>query len=332
VLPLFRRFPALERLPRAALGEYPTPVERVTGIEAAGELWLKRDDLDAPAFGGNKVRALEFLLGGVRPGDEVLTIGGEGSTHVLTTAALAARLGARTRAIRWPHEMNPTSRQVAARASLLCASLTTVPTPIHAVVRSLIERRSRVRWVPFGGTSPLGMLGHVNAGLELAEQVACGELPAPTRVVVPLGSGGTAAGLALGLAIAGLDATIAAVRVAPRIVTGRRRVLRLARTTSAFIERLTGERPPPVSRARVQVVHDAYGGAYGRVLPAAVEAAALLRRAVGARLDDTYSAKAFTAALRMAQHGRGSTLFWITFDGRWMESHERSNEAQRRRD
>src|SRR5918911_5007105 len=78
-LPLFRRFPALERLPRAALGEYPTPVERMTGIDAAGELWLKRDDLDAPAFGGNKLRALEFLLGGVQAGDHVLTVGGVGS-------------------------------------------------------------------------------------------------------------------------------------------------------------------------------------------------------------------------------------------------------------
>src|SRR5919202_1158481 len=216
--------------------------------------------------------ALEFLLGGVRPGDEVFTIGGKGSTHVLTTAALAARLGATTRAIRWPHEMNPTSREVAARASLLCAALKTVPTPIHAVVRSLIERRSRVHWVPFGGTSPLGMLGHVNAGLELAEQVARGELPAPTRVVVPLGSGGTAAGLALGLAVAGLDTTVAAVRVAPRIVTGRRRVLRLARATSSLIERITGERVARVTRERVEVVHEEYGGAYGRVLPAAVEA------------------------------------------------------------
>src|SRR5919199_3716007 len=207
VLPLFRRFPALESLPRAALGDYPSPVERMTGIDLAGELWLKRDDLNAPAFGGNKVRALEFLLGGVRPGDEVLTIGGEGSTHVLTTAALAARLGARTRAIRWPHEMNPTSRDVAARASVLCSALTTVPTPVHALVRSLVERRPPVHWVPFGGTSPLGVLGHVNAALELAEQVARGELPAPARVVVPLGSGGAAAGARPRAALPRLDTT-----------------------------------------------------------------------------------------------------------------------------
>ena len=68
------------------------------------------------------------------------------------------------------------------------------------------------------------------------------------------------------------------------------------------------------------MVHDAYGGAYGRVLPAAVEASALLRRTVGTRLDDTYSAKAFTAALRMARRSQDRTLFWVTFDGRWLES------------
>jgi D-cysteine desulfhydrase len=155
--------------------------------------------------------------------------------------------------------------------------------------------------------------------LELAEQVARGELPAPARVVVPLGSGGTAAGLALGLAIAGLHTTIAAVRVAPRIVTGRRRVLRLARATSSLIERITGERVARVTRERVEVVHEEYGGAYGRVLPAAVEAATLMREAVGARLDHTYSAKALAAALRIARQSEDSTLFWVTFDGRWME-------------
>ena len=61
------------------------------------------------------------------------------------------------------------------------------------------------QYIPLGGSTPLGTLGHVNAALELADQVERGELPLPGRVVVPLGSGGTAAGLALGFAIAGLD-------------------------------------------------------------------------------------------------------------------------------
>ena len=58
------------------------------------------------------MRALEFLLGDVRPGDTVLTLGGEGSTHVLATATHAARLGARTLAVRWPHDMSPMAHRV----------------------------------------------------------------------------------------------------------------------------------------------------------------------------------------------------------------------------
>ncbi|MGH7720933.1 MAG: 1-aminocyclopropane-1-carboxylate deaminase/D-cysteine desulfhydrase, partial [Gemmatimonadaceae bacterium] len=88
MIPLVARFPALERIPRVSLGSFPSPVERYV-ITSGSELWIKRDDLNAPAFGGNKVRSLEYLLARVRPGDAVLTIGGVGSTHVLTTAAHA---------------------------------------------------------------------------------------------------------------------------------------------------------------------------------------------------------------------------------------------------
>jgi len=320
-LPLILRFPALARIPRVPLGTFPSPVERLADVEVGGELWLKRDDLNATAFGGNKVRALEFLLGAVRSGDHLLTIGGEGSTHVLVTAAMARQLGAHVSAVRWAHDMNPTARVVAERAIMLCDRVTTAKFALAAIVRASARRlRGRTHWIPIGGTSPLGMLGHVNAGLELAEQVRSGALPTPARIVVPLGSGGTTAGLALGLAIAGLDTTVVGARVGPRIAVNRARVLRLARSTARLIHRHTGERPPNVSRARVRVVHDVYGGAYGRPLARASEGAALLHRLTGVRLDDTYSAKAFTAALALARREQvgGSTLFWLTFDARWM--------------
>ena len=57
-------------------------------------MWIKRDDLSAPAFGGNKARSLEFLLGGLGPGDMVLTVGGAGSTHILSTISHASGMGA----------------------------------------------------------------------------------------------------------------------------------------------------------------------------------------------------------------------------------------------
>jgi len=316
---LLARFPELAALPRAELGVFPSPVERLDAIAGRGELWVKRDDLNAESCGGNKVRALEFLLGGVRSGDTVLTLGGEGSTHVLATAVHAARLGAATIAVRWPHEMNPVARLVAEEARRRCAAIVDARTAVDAVARALVLRLTRrVRYVPVGGSVPLGTLGHVNAALELADQVAAGELPAPARVVVPLGSGGTAAGLALGFAIAGLATTVVCARVAPRIVSHRRRVLALARATGRLIERLTGARLPPVHPSRLVVRHDVYAGAYGRPLAAGDRAAAIFRTERGPALDATYSAKACAVALVVAAREEGATVFWLTFDGRWI--------------
>ncbi len=314
-LPIFERYPALARLPRAKLGVFPSPISRLTGFGDRRDLWIKRDDLDALSYGGNKVRALEFLLGEVRTSDTLLTMGGEGSTHVLVTAAMGARLGARTVAIRWPHDMNPAALRTSDRAAALCSRLRTTRGPVSALLLSLFARRaSDVRWIPPGGTSALGMLGHVNAGIELAEQVARGELPVPSRVVVPFGTGGTAAGLALGFAIAGLPTRVVAARVVPRIVANRRRLLSLTRSCARLIARLDRNSVPSVDPSRIQVVNDVYGGAYGRPLPAASAAAAALDAASGILLDDSYSAKAFVAALHTPREE--PVLFWLTFAGR----------------
>src|SRR6187200_916964 len=111
-IPLFERFPALASIPRARLCTLPSPVERLHRSSEHGEIWVKRDDLNAPVCGGNKVRSLEFLLGGLTRGDTVVTVGGEGSTHVLSTAIHAARIGVATTAVRWRHDMNPIATQI----------------------------------------------------------------------------------------------------------------------------------------------------------------------------------------------------------------------------
>lgn len=291
-----------------------------------GELWVKRDDLDAAEYGGNKVRALEFLLGEVREGDEVLTLGGEGSTHVLATAAHGRRLGARVTAVRWRHEMSPLAHRVARRADELATRVVSAGSAPEALLRVGLLRwkahraarrgAPRTHYVPIGGSTPLGVLGHVESGLELAAQVADGLLPAPARVVVALGSGGTAAGLALGFSIAGLETTVVGARVGPRLAATRGRALRLAAATGRLIERSAGQRLPRLDPSRLAVDHDVYGGAYGRPLAAGEDAATLLRETSGLSLDPTYSAKAAAAALRLARSSAGPTLFWLTFDGR----------------
>lgn len=322
-IPLYERFPALRELPRAELcvASLPSPVERITGIAGADDLWIKRDDLNAPLSGGNKVRALEFLLGSVHAGDTVLTLGGIGSTHVLATVIHARRLGADTIAMRWRHDMNPVAELVAKRNASELSDGSVGRTPIGAMLRLQYVRLTRtVHFIPLGGATPLGVLGHVNAGLELAAQIRDGTAPAPRRIVLPLASGGTVAGLALGLAIAGLDIPVVGARVGPRMYANRRTVRRIVRDTARLIASATGETPPPVRAENLRVVHNVYGGAYGRPLAAGTEAAATLESVSGIRLDATYSAKAFAAALEAARAGEGPTLFWLTFDVRCLTS------------
>jgi D-cysteine desulfhydrase len=318
-LPLLRRFPALAALPRARFGAYPTPVERVP-LDDGRTLLVKRDDRSGTGFGGNKVRGLEWLLGDVRPDERVVTVGPLGSTHALITATYARPLGARVTVVRWNQEMNPAARRVADRLDEEAHIIDAGWVPAAYVVAGALRARG-ARWIPAGGATPLAVLGQVNAGLELAEQIEAGECELPERLVVPLGTGGTAAGLALGLRIAGLGTQVIAVRVVPRIVGRVGRVIRLADATAALIERIVGggARLPRVGdrRGAVRVEHAYYAGAYGRPLERdwrRAEDDAL--RSAGVRVDDTYSRKALAAALAQRDH---LTLFWLTFDGRLLD-------------
>lgn len=313
--PLYTHFPALRAIPRVSLCVLPSPIDRVTVDNT--DIWIKSDGLNAAVCGGNKARALEFLLAGVGSGDTVITTGGEGSTHVLATAMHGRRLGARVIGIRWRHEMNHSAYRVADMIGDECVSSPVYGGATRAMIAAqFIRLTQRCRYVPLGGSTPVGVLAHVNAALELAEQIQAGELPMPARVVVPLGSGGTVAGLSLGFAIAGLDIATICVQVTPAIVANRLRVRRLISRTARMIERVTGARVPRVPAHLLGVVHDAYGGAYGRPLPAATAAAHELAASTGIRLDDTYSAKAFVVALALARAKDGTTLFWNTFDPR----------------
>lgn len=326
--PLFARFPALATIPRVELCTLPTPVVHA-GL--AAPIWIKNDALSAAVAGGNKVRALEFLLAGVRPGDTVLTVGGEGSTQVLATAIHAARLGARTIAVRWRHEMNATATRVGELSAERCErAAVRMASPIAMAEATLIRvgaalrstrRRSaaRLHYVPMGAATPLGILGIVNGALELAEQIRRGDAPTTDRIVVALGSGGTMAGLALGAAIADIGSTIVGVQVTPRLVANPWRVRRLVERTARLIECVTGER---VRRpdARQMVIHrGAYAGAYGRANADAVPLAEALARATGIRLDQTYSAKALAGARNVTTKGGDTTLLWNTFDARLLD-------------
>lgn len=295
--PLFDRFPHLAEIPHVSLRTAPTPVERIDE-----RLWIKRDDLTATPIGGNKVRALEFLLAPFEKGSRVITGGSRGSTHVLATMIHGRALGVDVVAGSWPQEMNAVARAVDERIDRE-TSRRHFRSPVSAALWLTWQSWRGRNVIPAGGTSSLGILGHVNAGMELSEQVKAGLIPEPERVVVPLGTGGTVAGLAIGLALGGLKSNVVGARVVPKIIANRSRVRRLIR---AVLPRV--ENPPEPS---FEIADDVYGGAYGRPLVQAPN-----ETTAGLPLDPTYSAKAFVTALRSARDAR--TLFWLTYDSGWM--------------
>ncbi|MEM1414786.1 MAG: pyridoxal-phosphate dependent enzyme, partial [Myxococcota bacterium] len=236
------RFPRLSMLPHVPLVRA-TPVERHALDE--GELWVKRDDLVAERYGGNKTRKLEWLLGDARARDAraLLTAGAWGSHHVLATTRYGTAWGFDVHAVLAPQRRTPhvdENLRAGLGLGLHAHPVTSGPRVLPELVRvqaALRARGLRPYRIPFGGSSPVGALGYVEAGLELAQQIQARELDEPDAVVVALGSGGTVAGLSVGLAAAGLTTKVVGVRVTPRAVANAARVRRLIAKIIAHLRR-----------------------------------------------------------------------------------------------
>lgn len=324
---LFERFPALvNTLSFVRLGTPKTPVVRLPklGQTVGSDLWVKRDDLYGSP-GGGKVRKLEFSLAEfVRQGRQALiTFGPLGSNHVAATALHAAKLGIETHGV-------------------------LVPQPVQTYVRGNLEcscRNARVefaRWVPGaavraarmwlrgrliggqgpallapGGSSIVGILGYVEAGLEIARDVREGALPEPAYVFVPAGTCGALAGLTLGLRMAGMNSRAVGVRVAGRLTTTATAAAWLANRALELLRQRGAKCDIGAVRARdVTMLHRFCGRGYGHATEQGRDAIRRARDEEGLELDTTYTGKAMAAMLEFmtgAQNGRASALFIHTW-------------------
>lgn len=295
-----------------SLGRWPTPLEPARGLAQAlgvAELSLKREDRSSARCGGNKVRGLEFLFAGAPVGSVFVTVGGTGSTHCLATAVHAASVGCRAVLAQFPQPETPASRVVAAACEAHAALVVrararaTLPLALLAAWRRARPLGPR-RWIPGGGAHPCAVVGHLLAGLELAAQLGA----PPDAVVVPLGTGGTAAGLALAMAELGWPTGVVGVRVAPAIVANRWRTLRLARRARGLL----AHRGVAVPAPHAPVVVDGLGPGYGYPTVAG-EAARRLAAAHAVTLDSSYGAKTLAAVPALAARGFRRLIFWHTF-------------------
>ena len=312
--PLTTRYPGTASVPYVSLGQWPTPVTASPFLAektGADSFWIKHDDVSALAYGGNKVRKLEFLLAAAKAAGSrsVITFGAYGSNHVLATAVHGRRLGLGVHAVLMPQPVTSYLRKnlladVAAGVTLHLADSYDDALRVAARLRSELRATGdEPAVVPFGGTSPIGTLGFVNAAFELADQIERGELPEPHVLYVPYGSMGTAAGLAIGLAAAGLRTRVQAVRVVPESLSD-----------PGALERVVGEAVgvlrgaddgfPALELADLRLtVRDEFLGE-GYAVPTE-----LCRRAValaaedGIALETTYTGKALGALLEDAAGG-----------------------------
>lgn len=319
---LFRALPQVGRqVPWVRLGDWPTPVER---LAVDGDVWVKREDLTAPGYGGNKVRTLEAMFGRARAAGatRMWATGAYGSNHAVATVLHARTAGLDTGAILFAQ---PASEPALANASALLSvrpevmGLASVIELPFAMAR--VRRRAGAYVMPPGGATPEGALGAMSAAFELAAQAARGELPWPRRVVLAVGSGCTTAGLLAGfhlaheLGLAGRPPTVTAVRVTPWPVTSRLRLARLAHATLALVDGLRGASSAATFADLVgalEVDGRFLGKGYGRATPVGARTTERMRAAGAPPVDAVYTAKSAAAVLELARSTDGPIIFWAT--------------------
>lgn len=322
---LAERWKGLSALPRITCATLPTPVERLAQVSehTSAEVWVKRDDLTSPLYGGNKVRKLEYLLGDARArgADTLITVGAVGSHHVLATALFGAREGFDVHAVLGPQPAGPgvldyARCDLAAGATLhTVRTFALVPFAVRALALRLRMQGRTPYIIPGGGSSHIGALGYVEAGAELALQLEARELPEPRAAYIALGTGGTVAGVAVGLAACGVTTEIVAVRVtepalANRVLLGRL-VHQLVAHLRSFDPRFPDVADLALSRIRIETRE--LGCGYG--IPTDTSRFAdSLGRVDGIILETTYTAKALAGLVRDAatRPPRTPLLYWHT--------------------
>jgi 1-aminocyclopropane-1-carboxylate deaminase/D-cysteine desulfhydrase-like pyridoxal-dependent ACC family enzyme len=323
---LFQRFPQLrDRVPWMPLGSFPTPIQPLEklGIE---NLWIKRDDLSSPLYGGNKVRKLEFALADAKSRNRrgIVTMGGLGTHHGLATAIFAQKVGLSCTLLLFHQPVTFPVKQNLLLLRKHNARILYKGPRWRAVLSYMITHRFREPasyYLFAGGSNVAGTIGFVNAALELRWQIDQGLCPEPSRIFCAVGSNGTMAGLALGAALAGLRAEVVGVRVSeshlgPFQACTPGTVGRLMKRTLEYLRR----RCPEIPKVRIPtpIMEEAYfGGGYAQPTPEGREALQLTQTREGITLDLTYTAKTFSAVLdhckRMA--GRAEpTLYWHTYN------------------
>jgi 1-aminocyclopropane-1-carboxylate deaminase/D-cysteine desulfhydrase-like pyridoxal-dependent ACC family enzyme len=324
----------LSRLPRTSLAMVPTPLHELPTLsrDLGVRVLVKRDDLTGLAFGGNKVRQLEFFLGDAAThGADVVVAGGSfaQSNHARVCAAAARAAGLGSVILVRPGggsagvqgTGNALLTRVFADEVRLVPELDAIPredrlvelrerSELFARVAEELRDAGRTPYVLLGSSVPLGVLGYVDAAIELHHQRRMLGLDFSKLFVTSLGA--TQAGLELGRYLLGDPYQVIGMSYQPA-----------TRPATAILNLLDGAAEMLDADVRIAesdlINDDALAGPeYGVLNDQAREALFLAARSDGLLLDPVYSAKGFAGMLSWIREGRvkqGETIVFLHTGG-----------------
>lgn len=334
--PLFQAYPTLkDSVSYCDFANLPTPAYSLKTLNTHlnTSLYIKRDDLTGKIvegrniFGGNKVRKLEFLLADAlnNGAETVLTFGCAGSNHLVATAAYAQHLGLVSHSMICPQ---PNSNTVQRNLLLMhhygsnlhpCASR---PDRVEKTVETYFASKKNndnfPYFIPTGASTPLGVLGYVNAIFELANQIRNELIPEPDYIYVAAGSMGTAAGLLLGITSLQLKTQLKVVTVEP---LSDQEAFNEIRKLFKETNNLLHEKDPSFSifdfPSKKLTILEGYGGQeYGSFTPDGKNAFSFFLSYENILLDGTYTAKTVAGMLDDIEKNNlfnKNILYWHTF-------------------
>ncbi len=312
---------ALGHVPRFALGPLPTPFEplyRLSEELGGPTIWIKRDDCTGLAFGGNKTRHNEYLLGqALAEGADCFVWGaGVQSNNCRQTVAACAKAGLPCHLVltRAHHQGEVEVQGNLLLDHLLGASVEIVDAPIGPELDDLIEARAnQLReqgrrpffWNRFS-VKAIAAIGYVPCLLEIVEQSRAAAIE-PAAVYVS-SAGSTGSGLALGATAVGMQAPVR--NIAP-LVWPWDTAADMANIANDAAERL--RLPHRLEASDIEITEDYIGPDYGIPSDAGLEALRLVARTESILLDPIYSAKAFAALIDHVRAGQFSPDEHIVF-------------------
>jgi len=307
----------LSQIPRVTLGQFPTPLQEAPRLSAAAgiPIWLKRDDLTAVGLGGNKVRALEFLLGAaLDDGCDVLVTGSGPQSNWAMLAALAARRCGLESELCFYGSSPKVAHGNLLLQGLTGARISWTGTKDRTSVDLLIEQTAnllraqgrRPLVLPRGGATARGSIGYFAAAIELDAQCQALGIGRPT-VWLGTGSCGTQSGL-VAASGAGILSRVVGVTVSRPVEECRTRITALASEAADLL----GIQSPPATC--IEVVDGWIGPGYGIASDEGLAAADLVAGTEAVILDPVFGAKAMAALLDYARSGdlHGPTIFLVT--------------------